>query len=113
MAGDHYKIYEAYYQQVDPNNQGVIGAFEAARFLKKSKLSDIVLGKIWDLSNPSQKGSLNKQGFFVALKLCALAQSGRGISMDNITAADVPCPKMVSLNKYSFLGKFRLWLLKL
>ncbi|KAK6643177.1 hypothetical protein RUM43_004680 [Polyplax serrata] len=99
VAGDHYKIYEAYYQQVDPNNQGVIGAFEAARFLKKSKLSDIVLGKIWDLSNPSQKGSLNKQGFFVALKLCALAQSGRGISMDNITAADVPCPKMGDIPK--------------
>lgn len=96
MAGSHFQIYEAYYQQVDPNNQGTIGALEAARFLKKSKLSDIVLGKIWDLSDPNQKGSLSKPGFFVALKLCALAQSGRGISMDNITA-DIPFPKMVCI----------------
>lgn len=95
MAGSHFPIYEAYYQQVDPNNTGVIGALDAARFLKKSKLSDIVLGKIWDLSDPAGKGALNKQGFFVALKLCALAQSGRGISMDNITD-DVPHPKMVN-----------------
>lgn len=99
VAGSHYQIYEAYYMQVDPNNQGTIGALEAARFLKKSKLSDIVLGKIWDLSDPAGKGCLNKQGFFVALKLCALAQAGRGISMDNITA-DVPHPKMVIISLF-------------
>jgi len=64
--------------------------------LKKSKLSDIILGKIWDLSDPNSRGYLDKQGFFVALKLCALAQSGSGISMEKITSTDVPAPKMVS-----------------
>ena len=110
MAGSHYPIYEAYYQQIDPNNQGIIGAFEAAHFLKKSKLSDIVLGKIWDLSDPNQKGSLNKQGFFVALKLCALAQAGRGITMDNIMA-DVPFPKMVSLISKQIAVNFKILLI--
>lgn len=96
MAGPHLPVYEAYYNQIDPQNTGTIAPLDAARFLKKSKLSDIVLGKIWDLSDPNSRGFLNKDGFFVALKLCALAQSGRGISMDNITASDVPQPKMVS-----------------
>jgi epidermal growth factor receptor substrate 15 len=81
---------------VDPNNQGSIGALEAARFLKKSGLSDVVLSKVWDLSDPAGKGYLNKGGFFVALKLVSLAQSGKEVNMVNITA-DVPPPKVVSL----------------
>jgi epidermal growth factor receptor substrate 15 len=81
---------------VDPNNQGSIGALEAARFLKKSGLSDVVLSKVWDLSDPAGKGYLNKGGFFVALKLVSLAQSGKEVNMVNVTA-EVPPPKMVSL----------------
>jgi len=50
--------------------------------------------KIWDLSDPTAKGFLTKQGFFVALKLIALAQAGREISMLNITQQTIP-PNMV------------------
>jgi len=50
--------------------------------------------KIWDLSDPTAKGFLTKQGFFVALKLIALAQAGREISMMNITQQTIP-PNMV------------------
>jgi epidermal growth factor receptor substrate 15 len=87
---------------VDPNNQGSVGALDAARFLKKSGLSDIILSKVWDLSDPAGKGYLNKGGFFVALKLVSLAQSGKEVNMVNITA-DVPPPKMVSLLIIRFL----------
>ncbi|XP_021923075.1 epidermal growth factor receptor substrate 15-like 1 isoform X3 [Zootermopsis nevadensis] len=62
-------------------------------FLKKSGLSDSILSKVWDLSDPAGKGYLNKGGFFVALKLVSLAQSGKEVNMVNITA-DVPPPKM-------------------
>ncbi|PNI50758.1 EPS15L1 isoform 12, partial [Pan troglodytes] len=54
-------LYESYYKQVDPAHTGRVGASEAALFLKKSGLSDIILGKIWDLADPEGKGFLDKQ----------------------------------------------------
>ncbi|KAF3422225.1 hypothetical protein E2986_05561 [Frieseomelitta varia] len=93
VAGSHTAIYEAYYNQVDPNGYGRIGAMEAARFLKKSQLSDVVLSKIWDMADPQSRGSLDKSGLFVALKLCALAQAGRDLSMSNLNI-ELPPPKM-------------------
>ncbi|XP_076664292.1 epidermal growth factor receptor pathway substrate 15 isoform X2 [Andrena cerasifolii] len=93
VAGSHTAIYEAYYNQVDPNGYGRIGAMEAARFLKKSQLSDVILSKIWDMADPQSRGSLDKSGLFVALKLCALAQAGRDLSMANL-GLELPPPKM-------------------
>ncbi|XP_036271731.1 epidermal growth factor receptor substrate 15-like 1 isoform X10 [Pipistrellus kuhlii] len=55
------QLYESYYKQVDPAYTGRVGASEAALFLKKSGLSDIILGKIWDLADPEGKGFLDKQ----------------------------------------------------
>ncbi|KAG7301169.1 hypothetical protein JYU34_014017 [Plutella xylostella] len=98
VAGTHSAIYEAYFHQVDPNGTGAVQALDAARFLKKSRLSDVVLSKIWDLSDPTGKGYLDKAGLFVALKLVALAQAGRDINMSNIHA-DAPPPKVGDLPK--------------
>lgn len=69
---------------------------EAARFLKKSGLSDVVLSRVWDLSDPGGRGCLDKTGMFVALKLVAVAQSGKDINISNITM-DLAPPKMVLL----------------
>ncbi|XP_019393996.1 PREDICTED: epidermal growth factor receptor substrate 15-like 1 [Crocodylus porosus] len=85
-------LYETYYKQVDPTYTGRVGASEAALFLKKSGLSDIVLGKIWDLADPEGKGYLDKQGFFVALRLVACAQNGHDVTLSNLTLT-VPPPK--------------------
>ncbi|XP_076169879.1 epidermal growth factor receptor pathway substrate 15 isoform X2 [Ptiloglossa arizonensis] len=93
VAGSHTVIYEIYYNQLDPNGYGRIGAMEAARFLKKSQLSDFVLSKIWDMADPQSRGSLDKAGLFVALKLCALAQTGQDLSMSNLSM-ELPPPKM-------------------
>ncbi|XP_065168555.1 epidermal growth factor receptor substrate 15-like 1 isoform X8 [Atheta coriaria] len=93
VAGNHGAIYEAYYNFVDPNGGGTIGAMEAARFLKKSGLSDVVLSKIWDLSDPGGRGCLDKTGMYIALKLVSLAQAGDSIKMANINK-DMPPPKM-------------------
>lgn len=79
---------------MDPDGFGTIGAMEAARFLKKSGLSDVVLSRIWDLSDPGGRGCLDKAGLFVALKLISLAQAGRDVNMSNINL-DMPPPKMV------------------
>lgn len=68
---------------------------EAARFLKKSQLNDAILSKIWDLSDPQSRGCLDKSGFFVALKLCAIVQQGHELNLVNI-GVDTPPPKMAS-----------------
>lgn len=74
---------------------------EAARFLKRSGLSDIVLSRVWDLSDPGGRGCLDKAGMFVALKLVALAQQGRDINLANLNM-DLPPPKMVSVSSPFF-----------
>uniref|UniRef100_A0A672KV90 Epidermal growth factor receptor substrate 15-like n=1 Tax=Sinocyclocheilus grahami TaxID=75366 RepID=A0A672KV90_SINGR len=85
-------VYEKYYRQVDPSSSGRVGAADAALFLKRSGLTDLVLGKIWDLADSDCKGSLNKQQFFVALRLVACAQNGFEVSLKSLNAA-VPPPK--------------------
>uniref|UniRef100_A0A8C9PKE2 Epidermal growth factor receptor substrate 15-like 1 n=1 Tax=Spermophilus dauricus TaxID=99837 RepID=A0A8C9PKE2_SPEDA len=82
--------------QVDPAYTGRVGASEAALFLKKSGLSDIILGKIWDLADPEGKGFLDKQGFYVALRLVACAQSGHEVTLSNLSLS-MPPPKFVSV----------------
>ncbi|XP_051163488.1 epidermal growth factor receptor substrate 15-like 1 isoform X2 [Leptopilina boulardi] len=98
VAGSHPDIYEAYYKQVDQNGVGRIEAMDAARFLMKSKLSDVILSKIWDMADPQSRGYLDKPGFFVALKLCALAQQAYELNMININLEILP-PKMGDLPK--------------
>ncbi|KAM5238405.1 epidermal growth factor receptor substrate 15-like 1 isoform 2-T2 [Ctenodactylus gundi] len=85
-------LYESYYKQVDPAYTGRVGASEAALFLKRSGLSDVTLGKIWDLADPEGKGFLDKQGFYVALRLVACAQSGHEVALSNLSLS-MPPPK--------------------
>ncbi|XP_031620846.1 epidermal growth factor receptor substrate 15-like 1 isoform X2 [Contarinia nasturtii] len=99
VAGKYNPIYEAYYKQIDPNGTGTIEAVAAAKFLKKSGLSDVVLSRIWDLSDPTGKGYLDKSGLFVALKLVALAQTGDTINMTNIFNEPSNPPKVGEIPK--------------
>lgn len=90
-------IYEKYYRQVDTGNTGRVLASDAAAFLKKSGLPDLILGKIWDLADTDGKGFLNKQEFFVALRLVACAQNGQDVSLSNLNLA-VPPPRFHDTN---------------
>ncbi|XP_055921879.1 epidermal growth factor receptor substrate 15-like 1 isoform X2 [Eupeodes corollae] len=99
VSGKHNAIFEAYYKQIDPKGTGAIEAMTAAKFLKKSGLSDVVLSRIWDLSDPAGRGYLDKPGFFVSLKLVSLAQAGLTINMSNIFADTANPPKVGDLPK--------------
>ncbi|CAD7014874.1 unnamed protein product [Ceratitis capitata] len=99
LCGKHAGIYEAYYKQIDPKGAGAIEAMTAAKFLKKSGLSDVVLSRVWDLSDPNGKGFLDKPGFFVALKLVSLAQAGQVINMSNIYTETPNPPKVGDIPK--------------
>ncbi|KAM3841592.1 epidermal growth factor receptor substrate 15 isoform 3-T3 [Vipera latastei] len=85
-------VYEKYYRQVDPSNSGRVLASDAAVFLKKSGLTDLILGKVWDLADTDGKGILNKQEFFVALRLVACAQNGLDVSLSSLNLP-VPPPR--------------------
>uniref|UniRef100_A0A0F7ZB93 Epidermal growth factor receptor pathway substrate 15 n=1 Tax=Crotalus adamanteus TaxID=8729 RepID=A0A0F7ZB93_CROAD len=85
-------VYEKYYHQVDPSNSGRVLASDAAVFLKKSGLADLILGKVWDLADTDGKGILNKQEFFVALRLVACAQNGLDVSLSSLNRP-VPPPR--------------------
>ncbi|XP_030063097.1 epidermal growth factor receptor substrate 15 isoform X2 [Microcaecilia unicolor] len=85
-------VYEKYYRQVDSGNTGKVLASDAAVFLKTSGLTDLILGKIWDLADADAKGYLNKQEFFVALRLVACAQNGLEVSLGSLNLV-VPPPR--------------------
>merc|ERR1712223_1394021 len=89
VAGPYLPQYEIYYKKLYPEGKNEIAAMDAAGFLKKSGLSDEMLGKIWDLSDPNGKGFLDKAGMFVACKMVALVQSDTPLTIDN---ARFQCP---------------------
>ncbi|XP_064415865.1 epidermal growth factor receptor substrate 15 isoform X2 [Latimeria chalumnae] len=96
-------IYEKYYRQADPANTGRVSASDAAVFLKKSGLADLVLGKIWDLADGDKKGFLNKREFFIALRLVACAQCGTEVSLSSLNSA-VPPPKFHDTSSPLLIG---------
>ncbi|TNN74376.1 Epidermal growth factor receptor substrate 15 [Liparis tanakae] len=69
-------IYDKYYRQVDPTASGRVAAADAALFLKRSGLADLVLGK----------------QFFIALRLVACAQNGLEVALRSLNVS-VPPPK--------------------
>ncbi|XP_075689097.1 epidermal growth factor receptor substrate 15 isoform X2 [Rhinoderma darwinii] len=85
-------VYEKYFLQVESKNSGKVLAGDAALFLKKSGLPDLVLSKIWDLADTESKGYLNKQEFFAALQLVACAQNGMEVSLGSLKKV-VPPPR--------------------
>ncbi|KAM4022594.1 epidermal growth factor receptor substrate 15 isoform 1-T1 [Anomaloglossus baeobatrachus] len=92
QAPSNNAVYEKYFLQVESVNSGKVLAGDAALFLKKSGLPDLVLGKIWDLADAESKGYLNKQEFFAALQLVACAQNGMEVSLGSLTKV-VPPPR--------------------
>uniref|UniRef100_A0A8D3DS71 Epidermal growth factor receptor pathway substrate 15 n=1 Tax=Scophthalmus maximus TaxID=52904 RepID=A0A8D3DS71_SCOMX len=94
-------IYDKFYRQVDPTGSGRVTAADAALFLKRSGLADLVLGKIWDLSDSERKGALSKQQFFIALRLVACAQNGLEVALKSLNVA-VPPPKFPVINSHLF-----------
>jgi len=66
----------------------------AAAFLARSGLPRPTLKAIWSIATQSNPNSFNKEDFYVALRLVALAQSGKKVSEEAIrTNVSAPLPK--------------------
>ncbi|XP_073419836.1 epidermal growth factor receptor substrate 15 isoform X2 [Dendrobates tinctorius] len=96
-------VYEKFFLQVESINSGKVLAGDAALFLKKSGLPDLVLGKIWDLADTESKGYLNKQEFFAALQLVACAQNGMEVSLSSLKKV-VPPPRFHDMSGSSLVA---------
>lgn len=81
-----YQVYARYYQAV---GGGRVAGGTAAGFLQKSGLPTQTLRQIWACADSKKEGFLDQQGFYVALKLVALAQNGIEPVIAHISR---PCP---------------------
>ncbi|CAD8121906.1 unnamed protein product [Paramecium sonneborni] len=82
--------YASLYQAVDAANIGQIGGAQAVTFFKRSGLSIDILKKIWLISSPNNQ-TLNKEEFYVALKLISYAQNNIEVSNESIQRC-IPSP---------------------
>lgn len=69
---------------VDKEGTNRVEGKEAAEFLRKSGLPKDVLRAIWLISAKSDPGYLEKDEFYVALRLIALAQNNMEVSEESI-----------------------------
>ncbi|KRZ56214.1 N-acetylglucosaminyl-phosphatidylinositol biosynthetic protein [Trichinella nativa] len=91
IAGSHLRVYEEFFSEATSGQHGLLKAEEAAAFLRRSNLDNATLGQVWNVADVSRRGLLDKQGFFIALKLIALVQQGQQPVQENL-AVDVDPP---------------------
>lgn len=78
---------------------GLVKAADAVVLLQKSKLPQTVLHKIWALSDRKTTGVLDESGFYMSLKLVALAQAGVNPLTDQsvLQNTSTPLPNLLEL----------------
>eukprot|EP00039_Didymoeca_costata_P029649 m.25671 g.25671 ORF g.25671 m.25671 type:complete len:524 (+) comp7729_c0_seq1:307-1878(+) len=85
-TADEKAIYGALWKK-EASQTGVVDAGDAVELLRLSTLDDDILFKVWELSDPDEKGHLEEDMFFRALKLIAVAQAGLEVSLSNLPKA--------------------------
>ena len=90
-------LYNKLYNILDNNNQGRILAKPAANFMKKSGLDKATLKNIWLIAAQTDNTQMDKDEFFVALRLIALAQNNMPFSAENIDRNN-PIPPLPVFN---------------
>ena len=75
LTEDEDIYYNNIFESLDNKNIGKLDSKEAAEFLKKSGLSRNILKTIWLIASKSSISFIERNEFFVALRLIALAQN--------------------------------------
>ncbi|CAB3411152.1 unnamed protein product [Caenorhabditis bovis] len=93
IATPHNDVFANIYKEFNPQNLPRVNAAEAAAFLKTSNLPMPTLGQIWELSDSSKMGSLDKRGAYAAFKLVAAAQQGKPVANSCLYDSSLAPPK--------------------
>ncbi|CAF0943421.1 unnamed protein product [Rotaria sordida] len=91
ISKSQYGIYEYHFSQADRLDHGIVSSIEANNYFQRSHLKPDQLKLIWNLSDPLGRGYLDRRGFYIGLKLIALAQNNLDYhDYSNITKDIVP-----------------------
>ncbi|KAJ3178101.1 hypothetical protein HDU85_005625 [Gaertneriomyces sp. JEL0708] len=80
LTPEEEKAYSHFFKVADLGSKGVVGADSAVAFMMKSGLNTGILGEVWQNADTGSKGYLTRDEFYKALKLIAIAQSGKGVN---------------------------------
>jgi len=83
--------YDHLFKLADQDNDNYIG-MKDADFFKKSDLSMVVLGEVWQVADVRKQGFITKDEFIFALLLISLAQQGKRPSIEVFCSGPVPLP---------------------
>ncbi|KAJ1307259.1 hypothetical protein OPQ81_001372 [Rhizoctonia solani] len=70
---------DQFFAGLDPQGRGFIEGDVAVNFMVQSKLPEVVLAQVWDLSDLNKDGKLTRDGFAVAMHLINGKLAGREI----------------------------------
>eukprot|EP00826_Nyctotherus_ovalis_P039170 TRINITY_DN3741_c0_g1_i4.p1 TRINITY_DN3741_c0_g1~~TRINITY_DN3741_c0_g1_i4.p1 ORF type:complete len:469 (-),score=76.23 TRINITY_DN3741_c0_g1_i4:80-1486(-) len=88
-------VYSSLYDVASAGKGSKIDGKEAAAFLQRSGLPKETLREIWEIADQNGEMALTRDNFYIALRLVALAQSGREVSAQAIASdIDAPLPKL-------------------
>ncbi|KAI9002811.1 hypothetical protein BC832DRAFT_560853 [Gaertneriomyces semiglobifer] len=80
LTPEEEKAYSHFFKVADVGSKGIVGADSAVAFMMKSGLNTGILGEVWQNADTGSKGYLTRDEFYKALKLIAIAQSGKGVN---------------------------------
>ncbi|KAL1917992.1 uncharacterized protein VTP21DRAFT_3258 [Calcarisporiella thermophila] len=86
-------VYGQLWKHAAKEGRNLLSGQDAVPFFSKSGLSQDILGEIWQLSDADGKGSLDPQGFSIALRLIGHAQNNR-LPSAALIHIDGPLPKI-------------------
>jgi len=89
----------------DKDRDGLLSPEEAANFLRIANLTTERMTEIWQIVNPSGKQNLNKNTFFIMLRLISMAQAGHTPHLNTALSQRVfPMVKVngVSIRSHTF-----------
>ena len=91
ISKSQFALYEYHFAQADPHDHGVVSSIEANNYFQRAHLKADQLKIIWNLADPHGRGYLDRRGFYIGLKLIALAQNNLDFhDYSNITKEIIP-----------------------
>lgn len=77
-------LYSNLFSRADPEGCNKVEGRAAVEFFKKSGLPVDRLKEIWNLASPNGESYLDRERFYVAVRLIALAQAGKSMGLEAI-----------------------------